>query len=513
MQRDRLKRLTFQHTVMGAVLGWLLYLVNFSGSVAMFVDEFRIWEEPAARTAVSHTVGVQRVIDTFVVETKQPIHFIEVLQPYPGNRYYMLRARFGEQDPTTVSYSYDAETGARVSRREGDGVSLWLQQLHRYLAIEPKIIGRILVGLSGVYMLVLILSGIVTHQKIVRDLFKIRWRRATRTKMRDLHNATGLWTLPFALVIAFTGIMVGAPPLMAVVAGVPMTGGDIEKLETILAPSNDPENWGDPAASVSADIAMQTVADTTDLSPIGVRIERYGHQNTAFTVLADSPGELLYVSYVPVNALTGAVDSASYGRSIDGLPKSVAARVFFASSPLHYGRFGPVTLKVLYYVLGMMISLCIAYGMLIYFERRLDGSVGHLSRRTYQRLSLVNAGFLAGLPVVTLVMFYLDRLLLNAGETRYTALALCFFSGWLACLIYAFLDKNPRRAGRNLMATAAGLAVFLPVFDLLTASVGFANTAVLVVHGVAAVSGVGLAWYLVVSRANVVVGNRAGAVN
>ncbi|MEM8547511.1 MAG: PepSY-associated TM helix domain-containing protein, partial [Pseudomonadota bacterium] len=473
--------------------------VNFSGAMAMFVDELRIWEEPAARASVERWVGIQQIIDRFVEETDEPIHWIEVTRPYPGSRFYPLRARYGETDPVTETYRYDAETGSRVSSREGDGVAVWLQQFHRYLAIEPKMIGRVLVGLTGVYMLVLVLSGIVTHQRIIRDLFKIRWHRAARTKMRDLHNVTGLWSLPFALVIAFTGIMVGAPPLLAVVAGLPMTGGDIAQLEAILAPAEEPESWGHPIALISADEAIQIVAETTDFVPLGIRIERYGHRNAAYSVMADSPGELRYVAQVPVDAVSGAVDVDTYARTIDGLPASSAARVFFAASPLHYGRFGPITLKVLYYALGMIVSVCIAYGMLIYFERRLTGSVGHLRQQTYQRLSLVNAGVLAGLPVVTLLTLFLDRLFTNAGEARYSTLGVCFFSAWVACVIYACLDANARRAGRRLMATAAALALTLPVFDLMTANVGFTNTAVLVIHGVAVCSGLCLVWYLVAS--------------
>ncbi|MEM1261972.1 MAG: PepSY-associated TM helix domain-containing protein [Pseudomonadota bacterium] len=487
---------------MGVVLGWLLYLVNFSGSVAIFVDELYVWEEPASRLAINQPIGLQQIIDSFVEETKEPIHSLQVWQPSPGSRYVELSARFGEEsDLTFETYSYDAESGAPVTRREGDGVALWLKQLHRYLAIEPKIIGRILVGLTGVYMLVLILSGIVTHQKIARDLFKIRWRRATRTKMRDLHNATGLWTLPFALVIAFTGIMVGAPPLMAVVAGLPMTGGDIEQLETVLAPSNGPTDWGKATTLVSADKAMQIVADTTDFSPVGVHIERYGHQNAAYSVLADSSKEMLYVSYVPVDALTGTVDQEAYGRLIDGLPVSVAARIFFASSPLHYGLYGPLILKVLYYVLGIVVSLCIAYGMLIYFERRLNGSVGHLSQRTYEHLSLVNSGLLGGLPLATLLVFYMDRLLMTAGDSRYLALAMCFVFAWLGCVIFAFIDRNARRVGRRLLAATAAVAIFLPMFDLLTAGSGFLNTAVLVIHSVVVCSGLCVVWYLTASHA------------
>ncbi|MEM6484448.1 MAG: PepSY-associated TM helix domain-containing protein [Pseudomonadota bacterium] len=502
MQRNRLKRLTYQHTVMGAVFGWLLYLVNFSGSVAMFVDEIRVWEEPAARRTINSSVPMQTVIDAFISDLRAPLDFIEVTLPSPGSSYYELRARYGTGDDLkNETRRYAIDTGVPVSGRGGEGVALWLQQLHRYLAIEPKIIGRTLVGLTGVYMLVLILSGIVTHQKIARDLFKIRWTRSLHVKWRDLHNATGLWTLPFAIVIAFSGIMVGTPPLMAVVAGLPMTGGDISRLEAMLGRSEEPSRSGVNLSMVSADHAMKEVAAATDFVPAGVRIQRYGDRNAAYWVLADSPREMLYLSNVPVNAATGAVEMERYAPLTEGIPESVAGRVFAASTPLHYGLFGPLALNVLYYLLGMAVSVCIAVGMLIYFERRLGGSTGHFSQRTYKRLSLVNAGLVAGLPMVTLLMFYLDRILMSAGESRYVVLAISFVALWFSCVIYALICRIARVVARRLMGLTLLLAIFLPAFDYLTLGRGVANEAVLLIHGLAVFSGLCLLVYLAVTRA------------
>ncbi|MEM9621424.1 MAG: PepSY-associated TM helix domain-containing protein [Pseudomonadota bacterium] len=485
---------------MGALLGWLLYVVNFSGSVAMFVEEIKVWEDPIQRATAAQVVPLQPIIDALVREVNGPLEFIEVTRPSPGNALYQLRARYTHAEEShTLNRYYSIDTGIQEEPRAGDGVALWLKNFHRYLAIEPKSLGRALVGLTGVYMLALILTGVVVHRRILRDLLKVRWSRSLSVKWKDLHNATGLWTLPFAVVIAFSGIMVGAIVLFGGVAALSLSASNpenLEKLENLLADHRVDKSLHGPMPMVSADVAMANVAKMDGFAPLGVSIQRYGDRNAAYAVLASSRLDLAYLAPVPIDAVSGEPVVGGYTPIVEGLPDSVATRIFSAMTPLHYGLYGNTTLKLLYYFLGLAVSICVVVGMLLYFEKRLDGPTGHFSHRTYHWLAVINAGILAGLPLATVLIFYLDRLLFNVGDTRYAIVGIGFFAAWVACTVYCLWLQNARQGARHIMLLTVVLGLTLPVFDLATVGSGSANPAVMVIHGVILSSAAGLLLYL-----------------
>src|SRR3546814_9091832 len=55
-------------------------------------------------------------------------------------------------------------------------------------------------------MLVAILSGIVTHKKILADFFLLRFGKGQRSWL-DSHNASSVLFLPFILMITYTGLV------------------------------------------------------------------------------------------------------------------------------------------------------------------------------------------------------------------------------------------------------------------------------------------------------------------
>src|SRR5690606_33736672 len=65
---------------------------------------------------------------------------------------------------------------------------------------------RWLVGIAAMAMLVAILSGIVTHKKILTDFFLLRLGKGQRSWL-DAHNASSVLFLPFILMITYTGLV------------------------------------------------------------------------------------------------------------------------------------------------------------------------------------------------------------------------------------------------------------------------------------------------------------------
>ena len=73
-----------------------------------------------------------------------------------------------------------------------------------------KGVGYWIVGFAALMMLVALVTGVVMHRKIFRELFTFRPKKTTQRSMLDLHNLTGVVALPFHFFFAFTGLVIFA---------------------------------------------------------------------------------------------------------------------------------------------------------------------------------------------------------------------------------------------------------------------------------------------------------------
>ena len=76
------------------------------------------------------------------------------------------------------------------------------------LHIRIQNIGLWLVGLAGMAMMVLCVSGVIIHRKIFTDFFTFRPERKPRRLILDLHNVTGVLGLPFHFLISLSGLII-----------------------------------------------------------------------------------------------------------------------------------------------------------------------------------------------------------------------------------------------------------------------------------------------------------------
>src|SRR5690606_23378110 len=82
--------------------------------------------------------------------------------------------------------------------------------MHYSLTVDWKNLGFWIVGLAAMAMLAALVSGIVLHRRIFRELFTFRPGKARLRSVLDLHNLTGVVALPFHFFFAFTGLLIFA---------------------------------------------------------------------------------------------------------------------------------------------------------------------------------------------------------------------------------------------------------------------------------------------------------------
>ncbi|HEX7048503.1 MAG TPA: PepSY-associated TM helix domain-containing protein [Gammaproteobacteria bacterium] len=347
-------RMLSGHTVVGLAASALLYVLCLSGTAMVFHEEFARWEQPGVPEFSEVAPESVSVLATnALARVEQPHHF-DIALPIESMPRMSVTA-----DEASWYANADGELLAQVSHPWTE----FLTKLHYYLTL-PSFFGLTLVGILGMLMTALVISGVLAHPKLFRDAFKLRRKGTERLRETDTHNRLGVWAAPFHLIVAFTGAALGLASLVAVVLSPAYLDGNIE---TFYAPIFGEETEGDKTAAPLADIdtALHNFdAEYPGLVPWYVSFHDPATAGQSAHILAQHPRRLIFGDYYPFNAegeLTG-----NTGLSDGPVGQQIAGALY----PLHFGSFGGLWVKFAYGVLGILACVMVVSGVNIWLLKR-----------------------------------------------------------------------------------------------------------------------------------------------
>ncbi|MEM9839357.1 MAG: PepSY-associated TM helix domain-containing protein [Pseudomonadota bacterium] len=475
MDQERHKRNYALHSWSGLVLGLFVFVVCFSGSLALFYEELEPWEDASRRLAVPEkALAMDATFDEWVgtlAGEEGELGFARFGFPNHHAPFYWAFVEIetptedGGHDHEFREARWHPETGEEIPLR-GEGAANWILRFHQYLMWPSELggvtVGRGLVGIAGVILLMSIISGVVAHTKIFQELFTLRFYRSMRLKWQDTHKVVGLWGLPFFTMIAVTGAFLGVVTLLAPVVALLTFKGDQEALiEAVIGAPVEP-------AGIEAEmLPLQAVAEMTSLEHGGpaqfVIINNYGDQNATMDVYFEAGKKLEMYDPVQISGVTGEPVADSPFEDL-----SPANRTLAAVTPLHYGTYGGIALKVIYMLLGFGLAGITALGMMMWVERRLHGSEGTKSTGLYRAISKTTVGVTCGMPLASVGILYADQLLPALPDTRTAVIGWSYFAFWGIGVAYAFVRSNDYAASKELLWTTAALLVGAPVLNAVT---------------------------------------------
>ncbi|CAM3413685.1 PepSY-associated TM helix domain-containing protein [Paracidovorax anthurii] len=347
-----LNRLLTLHSWAGIVTGLLLCIVCFSGAVVVFKNEIDLWANPSLaqlprpdRPAPLDTV-LEQLLSRYPGATVDAIALPDAVSP----AYFAFIREAGAPAAQRTKIALRPDTGAVIGPVDSQ-LGQYLRMLHVFLFFGP----RWIVGFLGVAMLVLIATGIVIHRKILAELFTQRWGRSLRVVMSDLHKSAGIWGLGFHILIAATGAWLGLAPLFvqgwAYVAAAPAQPA--------------PKPLARPAPMPSLDTLHAAAAQAVPgLRTRYVSLQRWGTSAAEAEFTGGIAGHLASnarIGFDAAGTLRQVQDprNAGFWTLVDGLME-----------PLHFGDFGGLALKWLYFILGMTPAFLSVSGTLIWLDAR-----------------------------------------------------------------------------------------------------------------------------------------------
>ena len=465
MNRTRHLRIYDLHSWTGITLGLFVFVVAFSGCLALFYHEVLAWEDPAKRIELTErSADFQPTFSIFMDErmAEGEVEFATVFFPTAEEPYYQVFAHVEPEDGEHKDWwiRWHPQTLEQLPSR-GEGMAIWLYDFHRDLMwpaeLGGRTIGRTIVGVAGVILMLALVSGVVIHTKIREELFSLRFLRSVRLKWQDTHKVLGLWGFPFYAMIAFTGAFLGIVAILAPIIAVLAFKGDQEALiEAVLGAPE--ERAGVSALMVSIDEVRQLQHFDIEGGPAYALWRNYGDANASVEVFFKSDKRLALYEPLYVDGVTGEIDSTHLEDNF-----TPANRTTAAMAPLHYGTFGGLWLKLLYLVLGVALAAITAMGNMMWVERRLHGNDGHRSEAFYRGLSRLTVGVTCGIGVASAVLLHHDKFYFGAEAARLFWTGWTYFGVWALGIVYAFIRRDEYRATKEMIGLGGLLLVLAPL--------------------------------------------------
>lgn len=354
------------HSALGIAFAALIYVVCLSGTFAVFVHEFNRWEQPDA-PFVGQALSPEVVNAAVGAAYRKAVavnaaHDVFIMGPSPTQQRVLIN--FHDHESGEEGHWIGDEKGNLVAVHHAPW-SEFLEGLHIYLHL-PRTWGLFLVGLTGVTLLSSLISGLLSHPRLFKDAFALRWGGSRRLEQADLHNRLGVWGLPFHIVVSTTGALLGLSTLIVGVLALAAYDGDSEKaFAVILGPHATEDETAAPLPDVGA-MMRHVQATHPDAEFVSVNIHHVATAGQVVHLGMRTPGHLAMAnSYY----FDGAGRSFGDGGLETG---SVGQQILGALQPLHFGWFGGMLVKIAYGILGLAITVVTHSGITIWLARRRD---------------------------------------------------------------------------------------------------------------------------------------------
>lgn len=469
------------HTWGGLWACWVLFVIFLTGSLGVFDEPITRWMKPHLPQA-SEATGDTGLDDGFDrpqavrmgrawFEENQPgAHFWGI--GLPSDEDPSIRLFWMDPQENFHNTSIDATTGKPVDsshERDSEGGHHFV---HMHFEFHGGTAGIWFVGAFTMAMLVALVSGIVIHKRIFKDFFTFRPSKGQRSWL-DAHNALSVLSLPFQLMIAYTGLAtfyalympagVAAhydnedayfADLLARPVPQEMTGiaAPLAKLDDMLLSGE--QQLQRPVSFVSIEHPNDS---SSSVRLFGRFIERPGE----YRLLGDGGGQVFF------NGVTGEQTDIQMPGELRG---GSAQDVQSVMANLHFAAFGGHLVRWLYFFSGFAGAAMLATGALLFMVKRRQRSLnefGASTQRVYRVIEVLNIGTLTGLSIACVAFFWGNRLVpLGIADRPEWEIAV-FFVVWLLTFVHSALRPTSRAWVEQLLALAA-LCLLLPLLNWLT---------------------------------------------
>ena len=456
------------HTWVGLLLGWVLYAMFLTGTVSYFKDELSQWTRPELARLVElpdPALVAQRVADAFDKIAPGTSQWSIRLPDVRNNSAYAFW-RTTTREPGQRGFAeghFDPATGERVNARDTLGGDFFYR-FHFQFHYMPVVWGRWLAGIAAMFMLIAIVSGVITHKKIFVDFFTFRWGKGQRSWL-DAHNVLSVFGLPFHAMITYTGLVTLMAMYMPWGGQVAIkTPAELQQMQAEISA------FAQPGKPTGQKVPLASVTDMVRQAQ-----ERWGHDNVG-RVNATHPGDAA-ARVIVTRGDPGRVSMSPQYMEFDGTTGKLlsvrdhvgaAAETRGVLYALHLGRFSDTVTRWLYFIVSFTGTAMVGTGLVMWTVKRRqklpDPQRPYFGFRLVERLNIAS---IAGLSIAMTASMWGNRLLPTTLAGRSNWEIDLFFIVWAATLLHA-LVRPAKAAWVEQLWAASALLFLLPLLNAVT---------------------------------------------
>jgi uncharacterized iron-regulated membrane protein len=475
--------MSWLHTWLGLVIGWILYFVYLTGTLGYVDKEIDYWMTPdRPHFAAPGTQREQLAKAQIHLQQVAPDAASWTIQMIGGREAPSLDVSWtdkpqpGAARGTTHRETLDPATGTPIdygARATGGGQVLY--KMHYQLAYIPYDKAILIIMVCTLVMFAAMVSGIIVHKNIFKDFFTFRPRKGQRSWL-DGHNFLSVTALPFHLIVTYTGFLFFTYQFMPSVPN--LLYADNGRGSPGLQFYQGTYPYPQPQVPAASGVAAPLMA----IPPMLFEVERaWGkeiattvevrHPNDASARVLFKPQETVSIAY-PENML---VFDGAKGRLLEDFRPTHHApgQTDHVMKGLHKGLFAGWFFRVLLIFMGLGGTAMIGTGLLLWVNARKSRLLAanqplHFGIWLVDRL---NVGAIIGMPIAIAAYFWANRLLPVDLATRASWEVHAMYLTMAAMFAWPMV-RGPERSRIELLWLCTAAYGLLPLLNSITTTRG-----------------------------------------
>ncbi|MCP5471937.1 MAG: PepSY domain-containing protein [Sinobacteraceae bacterium] len=384
------------HIWVGIVCGLMLFIAFYAGAITIFEKPLERWATPPSTLSPPPPLeDAEKLLAAVLAAHPQAAQrYSIVVNPVPDQPARVIWSERGARPRQQIEYgaSFAADGSLQVEKLRKAQAAQMVDRMHQFVGLPlPDGIARYIMGAVALAYAVALLSGlIVLLPTLVTDVFALRIGKNIKRMWLDAHNALGIFSLPFHLVIALTSVVFAFHDPFYDSQAKALYGGQI--------------NWGEheEAPTGSAPLPASQLLQQANAQLPGFEVYRFGFQRNrdgqleasivGLDVRRGARGRTYMQTHL--DPFTGTIDTHDLPGHMDGWSESVNA--FFA---LHFGSYGGNPVRWLYVLMGLAGAALFYTGNLLWVEsrrRKQRGAATVEQKRSVRVLAVLTVGVALG---------------------------------------------------------------------------------------------------------------------
>ena len=340
------------HAWVGIIFGPLLYVICISGSFAVFSNEIDWLLNPKIKSQPGK-INWDLVYSKF--NESYPNYELTTVRA-PRHSGFAAQSYAKSENGKTLRVYSNPVSGEVQTLENFWNTQRFFRSFHRRFFILPGKVGILFVSLYAIPLIVLVILGVrVQGKKIIKLIYNVRKTKNQKKLFSNYHLLLSNWSWIFAVAISLTGIWYGVETFKPASS---QSNDEIHNLKSEINGYNKVENKINFLCGLSFNII-----DSFTINSI-----RFDTKNELITIQGKTSGIGTFfrsrANSVTFNFKTGKF--VSVHKSVNDTKHKIISDI---ADPIHFGNWGGIVTQIIWFLLGLMLSIAIMFGLILSTKR------------------------------------------------------------------------------------------------------------------------------------------------